>query len=149
MKKRGLAAIIVALVFAAVAVAGASGYSTPAPAKFWKKNYRMDVTLQDAQDLTFDATLNDVADSVPRQARYYLNENLNDGSFEIDASSAKCFEVTSNDDGNAATQAAPCSDVVAQLDDSPDGLCATLLGRPTKDDNGDLAFVAKKLVVWL
>jgi hypothetical protein len=57
--------------------------------------------------------------------------------------------VTTDEDGNASAQAAPCADVVAALDDSPDGLCASMLGRPTHEDNGDLAFAAEKLTVWL
>ncbi|HEX6491560.1 MAG TPA: hypothetical protein VF002_09350 [Gaiellaceae bacterium] len=148
-RKTRLAALCAALVLAAVAVAAASAYSTPAPANFWKKNYRLDVTLTDVQDPTFDATLNDVAGSVPRQARYYLQEMLSDGSFEIDASNARCFEVTTDADGNETTQSAACSDVVAALDSAPDGLDASMLGKPTQDENGELAFKAKKLVVWL
>jgi hypothetical protein len=149
MLRKSLLAALVALAVAALGVTAAFAYSTPAPKNFWKKNYRLSVALEDVQDLTFDAELEDVPGSVPRQARYYLQENLGDGTFEIDASAAKCFEVTSDDDGNQTTHAAGCDDVAALVDDSADGLCASLLGKPTHDENGELAFRAKKLVVWV
>jgi hypothetical protein len=76
-------------------------------------------------------------------------KSVEPGSELVSASNAKCFEVTTDEDGNASAQAAPCADVVAALDDSPDGLCASMLGRPTHEDNGDLAFAAEKLTVWL
>ena len=148
VSKSALIAAVAALALA-LGVAAAAAYSTPAPSNFWKKNYRLGVQLEDVQGLTFDAELADIPSSVPRQARYYLQENLDDGSFEIDASNAKCFEVSSDEDGNSTTTAAPCSDVAALLDDSSDGLCAYMLGRPTHDENGDLAFTAKKITVWL
>jgi hypothetical protein len=149
MMRKSLVVVLAALALAAIGVAGAFAYSSPAPSNFWKKNYRLGIVLQDVQDGTFDAELSDIPSSVPRQARYYLQENLGDGTFEIDSSNAKCFEVTTDENGNQSTQPAPCSDVANLLDASPDGMYASMLGRPTHDADGELAFVAKKLVVWL
>ena len=149
MLRKSLLAALVALAVAALGVTAAFAYSTPAPKNFWKKNYRLSVALEDVQDLTFDAELADVPGSVPRQARYYLQENLDDGTFEIDASSAKCFEVSADDDGNQSTAAVACSQVAELVDDSPEGYCASILARPTKDDDGNLGFSAKKITIWL
>jgi hypothetical protein len=149
LRKSVLVAALAALAIAVVGVSAAFAYSTPAPKNFWKKNYRLDIVLQDHQDGVFDAELSDISGSVPRQARYYLQENLGDGTFEVDSSNAKCFGITTDDNGDESTQAIPCSDVAALVDGSAGGVSASMLGRPTHDENGDLSFVAKKIVVWL
>jgi hypothetical protein len=148
-RKPVIVAALAALALAVIGVAGAFAYSTPAPKNFWKKNYRLGVVLQDHQDGVFDASLTDISGSIPRQARYYLQENLGDGTFEIDSSHAKCFEVSTDANGDQSTQQAACADVAELVDNSADGVGASILGRPTLDENGDLAFAAKKIVVWL
>jgi hypothetical protein len=148
-KKSVLVAALAALTIAVIGVAGAFAYSTPAPKNFWKKNYRLGVVLQDHQDGVFDAELSDISGSVPRQARYYLQENLGDGTFEVDSSSAKCFGITADEHGDESTQRIPCSDVADLVDESADGVYASMQGRPSQDEDGDLSFVAKKIVVWL
>ncbi len=117
--------------------------ASQAPPKFFQKNWRLSVNLEDVQDLVFDATLYEVPSSVPAKVRDYLNEQLDGTTFEIDAKKAKCFIVKHDAAGEV-----PCSQIADLLDASPDGgIYATILARAVAGD--ELSFRAKKITIWL
>jgi hypothetical protein len=143
MRKVLFATLIAALALPLAAPA-APRHARQAPPKFFDKNFKLNVNLYDTNDNVFDATLNSVHPNTPWRVRDYLNDKLTDTSFEIDSSTANCFVV---DDNGAAN--VPCSQIADLIDSNPDGVDAQILAKPYVDDDGDLGFVAKKIVVWL
>jgi hypothetical protein len=114
------------------------------PPKFFTKNLRLDVNLEDVNDLVFDATLNDIPSSVPSSFAEYLYGQLSSWVFEVNAKHARCFLVES---GNP--KSIDCGDLADALDESPDGgIDARILARPVRDADGELGFAAKKITVW-
>lgn len=137
---------IAALASATLALAGPAiaRANTAPPAKFFQKNIRLNVNLQDVQSLVFDAGLNEIPGTVPAAFADYLQQNL-DVSFEVDATKARCFIVAST----GASKQADCSHVSDLVDAAPDGgVDAIILAKPVVDSAGDLGFVAKKITVW-
>lgn len=136
--------LIVALIAVlALALPVAAQADSSAPAKFFHKNYRLAVGLQDWNEPVFDATLLDIPASVPANAAQYISDQLGDATFELDASGARCY--LSQDGGPA--ERVDCSDLGGIVDESPDPVCAWILARPYVDEDGDLAFAAKKITV--
>ena len=145
--KRLLTAALAAVIGAAVigtAIASADTTPTPtpaagAPSTLYKKNVRMDVSLQDTTGLVFDASLDHVASSMPARLARYLEQALDGEIFSVDATGAKCFV----DDGTTTT-AATCQQVADLIDASADAVPATVLARPVPGT--PLDFVAKKVI---
>jgi hypothetical protein len=116
----------------------------PVPAKFYSKNIRLNVNLQDSDTgPVFDAVLNEIPASVPGSFRAYLEAVLDSSTFEVDASHATCFVVR-----RGVQNQVPCATVVSWLDQSADGgIDATILARAVKGT--DLSYAAKKITIWL
>jgi hypothetical protein len=114
----------------------------PVPPKFYSKNIRLNVNLQDvAEGRVFDATLNEIPGSVPGSFRTYLESVLDASTFEVDASSAACFVIKNN-----VQNSINCSTLGTWLDQTADdGIDATILARAVAGD--DLSFKAKKITV--
>lgn len=143
---RTLAAALAALAgAAAVGTATAAADTTPAPpagapSTLYTKAVRMDVSLQDVTGLSFDASLDEVAASMPARFRTYLASALDGEIFSIAAGTAtKCFV----DDG-VATKAATCASVADLVDNAADAVPATVLALATP--GAPLDFTAKKLI---
>lgn len=116
--------------------------TAPPPAKFYTKNIRLDVNLEDVDTLLFDATVNDIPATVPNSFRSYLESVLDGSTFELDASAATCF-VVKHDVPNAV----PCQTIASWLDAAPDGgIDATILAKAVSGP--DLAYKAKKITIW-
>lgn len=144
MRRLLIAAIAAAIGVATIGTALASAETTPvppvgAPATPYKKNVRMDVSLQDTTGLVFDASLDQIASSMPARFGRYLEIALDGEIFSIDATGARCFV----DDG-ASTQAATCQQVADLIDASVDAVPATVLARAVPGT--PLDFVAKKVI---
>lgn len=138
---RRLISLLAAAVAAATLVAGAGAESTPA--SLATKNVRMDVNLHDVDGLVFDATLWQIAPATPPAIRDFLNKRL-DYSFEIDATSAKCFLVL-----NGVQGALACKELASRIDDSAEGgIDATVLARTVVAGDDTVSFKAKKVTVW-
>jgi hypothetical protein len=136
--------ILVAAAALALAAPGLARADDGAPAGFFDKNYRLDVTLQDWTSPTFDATLNEVPSSVPYEAASYISLKLAYSTFEIDSSHATCFVVASS-----ATKV-PCAKLGELVDTAPDGgVYAIALAKPVANPDGSLRFDAKKITVWV
>jgi len=117
--------------------------TVPPPAKFYSKNIRLDVNLEDVDGLLFDATVNDIPASVPGSFRAYLQSVLDGSTFELDASTAKCFVVKHN-----VQNVVDCQTLAGWLDASADGgIDATILAKAVQGP--ELAYKAKKITVWL
>lgn len=139
--RRTLTSLLAVAVAAATLVAGAGASS--APASLATKSVRMDVNLHDVEGLVFDATLWQLAPATPPAIRDFLNHRL-DYSFEIDASSAKCFLVLNGVPGQLA-----CKGLASTVEDSAEGgLDATVLARTVVASDGTVSFKAKKITVW-
>jgi hypothetical protein len=110
-----------------------------APSTLYKKNVRMDISLQDTTGLVLDATLDQVADSAPARFKRYLEAVLDGELFSVDSTGATCFI----DDGTA-TRPATCKQVADLVDSSVDAVPATVLARAIPGD--PLDFVAKKVI---
>jgi hypothetical protein len=143
--KRLLTSALAAMVGAAAigtAVAAADTSPTPpigAPSSLYKKSIRMDVSLQDTTGLVFDASLDQVASSMPARFGRYLETQLDGEIFSIDVTGARCFV----DDGTA-TKAVTCQQVADLIDTSVDVIPATVLARAVPGT--PLDFVAKKVI---
>lgn len=138
---RRLVSLLAAAVAAATLVTGAVADSSPA--SLTTKNVRMDVNLYDAEGLVFDATLWQIAPATPPAIRDFLNHRL-DYSFDVDASSAKCFLVLNGVQGPLA-----CKDLASRIDDSAEGgIDASVLARTVVANDGTVSFRAKKITVW-
>jgi hypothetical protein len=113
------------------------------PAKFYSKNIRLNVNLQDADaGPLFDAALNEIPASVPAPFRAYLEAVLDSSTFELDASHATCFAVRHGVQNEVA-----CATVATWLDQTADGgIDATVLARAVKGDA--LSYVAKKITIF-
>jgi hypothetical protein len=135
--------LLVALALVALATPGLVRADGGAPAGFFDKNYRLDVTLQDWNSPVFDTTLNDVPSSVPFAAASYLTQSLAYSTFDVDVSHATCFEV------GAAVATVPCSQLGSLIDSQSDGVQALVLGKPIANADGSLKFAAKKVTVWI
>ena len=117
--------------------------AVPPPAKFYSKNIRLNVNLEDVDGLVFDATVNDIPATVPGSFRAYLESVLDGSTFELDASHATCF-VVKHDVANAVG----CQTLAGWLDASPDGgIDATILAKAVPGP--ELSYAAKKITVWL
>jgi hypothetical protein len=116
----------------------------PVPAKFYSKNIRLNVNLQDAQaGPVFDAVLNEIPSSVPSSFRSYLEAVLDASTFEIDGSHATCF-VVRHDVQNQVS----CATVATWVDQAADGgIDAVILARAV--DGAELSYAAKKITVRL
>ena len=142
---RLVVAALAAMVGAAAigtAVAAADPTPTPppsAPSTLYKKSVRLDVSLQDTTGLVFDASLDQVASSMPARIATYLESALDGEIFSVDATGAKCFV----DDGTT-TRAATCQQVADLVDASADAVPATVLARAVPGT--PLDFVAKKVI---
>ena len=113
------------------------------PAKFYSKNIRLDVNLQDVDGLVFDAALNDIPASVTAPFRTYLEAVLDSSTFELDASHATCFTVR----GGVQNQIA-CSTLATWLDQTADGgIDVTILAKAVQGD--ELSYSAKKITLFL
>lgn len=156
MRRLLTASLATLVAAAAIGVAAAGADTTPAPAPapapattptppagapstLYKKNVRMDVSLQDSTGLVLDATLDQVADTAPARFKRYIEAVLDGELFSVDAASATCFI----DDG-AATRPATCKQVADLVDSSVDAVPATVLARAIPGDPID--FVAKKVI---
>ena len=116
--------------------------TVPPPAKFYTKNIRLNVNLQDVDQLLFDVTVNDIPSTVPNSFRAYLQTVLDGSTFELDASAASCFVVKHN-----VANAVSCQAIASWLDASPDGgIDATILAKAVPGP--ELAYKAKKITVW-
>jgi hypothetical protein len=135
--------LLVALALVALATPGLVRADGGAPAGFFDKNYRLDVTLQDWTSPVFDTTLNDVPSSVPYEAASYLTRKLEYSTFDVDVSHATCFEISNK------TATVPCADLGKLIDSQSDGVQALLLGKPVANADGSLKFAAKKVTVWI
>ena len=135
---------VVAFALMVLAAPGLVRADDGAPAGFFDKNYRLDVTLQDWNAPIFDTTLNDVPSSVPYAAASYLTQSLEYSTFDIDVSAATCFVVAST------TAKVPCSEIGSLLDSQADGgVQAVVLAKPVANKDGSLRFAAKKVTVWV
>jgi hypothetical protein len=116
----------------------------PVPPKFYAKNIRLNVNLQDAfAGPVFDVALNDIPSSVPTAFRTYLEAVLDGSTFELDASHATCFVVR-----RGVQNQVGCSTVATLLDQSADGgIDATILARAVQGD--ELSYAAKKITLFL
>ena len=116
----------------------------PVPPKFYSKNIRLNVNLQDAAaGPLFDVTVNDIPASVPSSFRTYLEAVLDGSTFEVDASHATCFVVR-----RGVQNQVGCNTIAGWLDQSADGgIDATILAKAVQGD--ELSYVAKKITVFL
>ncbi len=114
----------------------------PAPPKFFQKNLRLNVNLQDENDGIYDAELSSVPSSVPSSFASYLYSQL-DGFFEIDATGASCYVIK-----HIVPSSINCSKIADFVNWSADGgLDATILAKPVAGN--ELSFKAKRITVWL
>lgn len=116
----------------------------PAPPKLFTKNIRLNVNLEDVQNLVFDASLNDITTKVPSTWSDYLHQELDDATFEVDASHASCFIVKHD-----VASAAPCADIATAVDDAPDGGVDVVAQVRAVAGPDGLSFTAKKITLWL
>lgn len=117
--------------------------TVPAPPKLFTKNIRLDLNLEDSQNLVFDASLNDIHSKVPASWSSYIHQELDDATFEVDASKAACFIVKHD-----VASSVPCKTIADLLDASSDGgIDAVAQVRAVAGPDG-LSFNAKKITVW-
>ncbi len=118
--------------------------SLPAPPKLFTKNIRMNLNLEDVQDLVFDASLNDITSKVPNTWSAYLHQELDSATFEVDATHAACFIVKHD-----VASSSPCAAIATILDGAPDGgIDVVAQVRAVAGPDG-LSFTAKKITLWL
>jgi hypothetical protein len=113
------------------------------PPKFFSKSHRLNVTLNDVEQTTFDASLADFPGQTPARVQEYIGWNV-EASFNLDASAAVCFTVKRD-----TVTAIDCKEIAAHVDSSVDPVYASILAKPYLDADGDLAFKAKKITIWL
>jgi hypothetical protein len=123
---------------------GGDSTPPPVPAKFYAKNIRLDVNLEDvAPGPLFDAVLNDIPASVPSSFSAYLDQFVGGSTFELDASHATCFTVR-----RGVQNQIGCATLASWLDATADGgIDATILARAVSGE--ELSYTAKKITIFL
>jgi hypothetical protein len=117
--------------------------TVPAPPKLFTKNIRLDLNLEDSQNLVFDASLNDIHSKVPASWSDYLHQELDAATFEVDASKATCFIVKHD-----IASSVPCTAIADLIGAAADGgIDAVAQVRAVAGPDG-LSFTAKKITVW-
>jgi hypothetical protein len=117
--------------------------AVPAPPKLFTKNIRLNLNLEDSSNGVFDASLNGIQSKVPASWSSYIHQELDDATFEVDASKAACFIVKHD-----VASSVPCKAIADLLDAASDGgIDAVAQVRAVAGPDG-LSFTAKKITIW-
>ncbi len=124
--------------------------SAPPPTELTKKTFVMNVEIEGSGDdaATFEASLVKVVRGVKKEARDFMNEELEGESFIIFASSAKCFADSKKDAGLVPDEIVPCKKLADLVDNVAGSINATFTGKMVFDEASFTpSFKAKKIVM--
>ncbi len=124
--------------------------SAPPPAELTKKTFVMNVEIEGSGDdaTTFEASLVKVVRGIGKQARTFMNEELEGESFLITASKAKCFADSKKDAGLVPDEVVPCKTLAHLVDNVAGSINATFTGKMVFDEASFTpSFKAKKIVM--
>ncbi len=129
---------------------GAGPMSAPPPAALTKNTFTMNVEIEGSGDdaATFEASLVKIVRGVNKQARAFMNEQLEGESFIITAGTAKCFADSKKDAGLVPDEIVPCKTLADLVDNAAGSINATFTGKMVFDEASFTpSFRAKKIVM--
>jgi hypothetical protein len=108
------------------------------PPHMLKKTFKISVDLEDADGLTFSASLNTILKGAPKAVREFMSQETEGETFDVLASGAKCFR---------AGAKISCGELVTLIGNSADAVTAVVLGKLNDSEDEGVSFTAKKIVV--
>ena len=114
------------------------GHGPALPPGMLKKTFKISVDLEDADGLTFSASLNSILKGAPKMVREFMSQETEGETFDILASGAKCFR---------ADTKISCGELVTLIGNSADSVSAVVLGKLNDSEDEGVSFTAKKIVV--